>query len=86
MILNSMHTDNVYTYGNYIVDMSFLAEQLDCVYCGLHLNLKNVFKTEKHGLANKWHISCIQCHGTNLIESSKSHKSDGGQKNFDILL
>lgn len=41
------------------------------------LSLENVIKEEKLGIASKFHINCQSCHTTNIISTSKTHKSIG---------
>ena len=61
--------------GRMIVEMDFIVRQLQtgCKVCDRPLNICNISKSTRHGLANVFSIPCANCTYVNRIFSSKTH-------------
>jgi len=70
--------------GRRIVNIKFLAQELNCKSCETVLSLKNIISEIIFGLGSQFIIQCHNCLRCKEVYTDKRHESIDGAKHFDV--
>ena len=83
--LKNQTTEKKKIDGQRIVDVSHLAEQLQCECCKNVLSLKNIVNEEREGFASTFDIQCEFCLLTRKVTTSRQISlTDKNLKFYDV--